>query len=466
LLNIKFNYLQEQIFLLSFFLLSGTLFWIYYFNEGHILFVSYDWVKENAYLSTLRNALTETTLPWYWNEAFYHSTNKFLSNPEFIATPDILILPWVSNGTFVIIHTLMFYYIGILGMILWMKKLRIGLLPMLFFGLLFSFNGYISAHLSVGHFQWTGYFMLPLFLLLLYEFLLRSEKEKFSVTPSLVMGSILGILFLNGSVHIAVWCIIFMILTILWDWKIYINVLVSIFIGLFLGAGRLIPAVLWFPQKSNFISGYPDFQTFIDSFTVIHEHNYPSIGGIFGTLGWWEYNIYIGFVAFIMIVFTIGWTLKKQMYPKKFKPLLAASLILAVFSLGNVFSLISNLPIPFSNIERVSSRFIAISFVLLLIFSSFGVQKILSSGSFKTKFSFSIALFFIAYELYLHSSRWKIIAIESSFKHIQQPVLSIVDHPDMFYHAVVTISWILSFTTLFMICSKLFVLRRKYTLQV
>ncbi|HBG96485.1 MAG TPA: hypothetical protein DDY14_14470, partial [Chromatiaceae bacterium] len=87
--------------------LTGIAHWVGFFNGGELALTAYDWIKEDAYLDTLRAAQVNAEIPWRWNTAFYHDTRDFLANPETILTPDILLLRWLPNGLFILLHVLM-----------------------------------------------------------------------------------------------------------------------------------------------------------------------------------------------------------------------------------------------------------------------------------------------------------------------------------------------------------------------
>ena len=307
--NVLFQHAREQnhpilksSFLIVIFIL-GVTFWTLFFNTGALSLVAYDWVKEDAYLNTLRTALKNGVIPWIWSKPFYHGTQYFLANPEVIFTPDILLLPWVSNTFFIIIHVVIMYSCGFVGSVLIARKLNLTMISILIFWLVFNFNGYIISHIAVGHLQWTGYFLLPFFFIIFSSFL-SGYKNDTSLKHSFIfkMGLLLGILIMNGSVHIAIFCSMFMITTLLWSRLMLANIASALAIGLFIGLGRLLPAAIWFPKKSDFISGYPDLGILINALTSVHNHEFK-YWGTFGTLGWWEYNIFVGFVGSFVLAF-------------------------------------------------------------------------------------------------------------------------------------------------------------------
>jgi hypothetical protein len=431
--------------------LTGIVHWVSFFNGGQLPLIAYDWAKESVYMNTLREAIVSTVFPWSWDGIILHGTEKIMANPEIVLTPDIILLRWVSNGVFALIHVILFYSIGFFGCLLIARNLKSSLVTFLFFWLIFNFNGYIIAHLAIGHFQWTGYFLLPLFFLIMAGFIRGAQvTSSLNTTYVLSMAFLLGLLFLNGSFHIAIWCLVFMAITLLWKGSIWQNVVVASLIGILLGLGRLFPAALFASQRTAVVSGYHTFVALLDAFTVPRSHEVHL---------WWEFNVYIGFVAFIILIACFIFALNrcKTIYQH---PFLAAACLFLLFSLGEVYALIAKLPFPFANIERVPSRFIIIPFMLLMITAMTGIDELFRTYPRKSKVAALILLPFTAYELALHSLLWHIDVLNQSFQHIIIPVAPLVLDQDPAYKLAVYASWSISIVT-FLVITVLFV-RNQY----
>lgn len=193
----------------------GIAHWICFFNAGDVTLMAYDWIMQSTYLNTIRVALTNGVIPWQLSDIYYHTQN-FLANPEIVLTPDIVLLRWIPNGIFVIIHVLLFYSAGFFGSLLISREKKSSFIAFLLFWLVFNFNGYLTAHLAVGHFTWTGYFLLPFFFIILSRFVTESQGAfSVDITSVLATAILLGALFLNGSFHFAVWCSLFMVIALL-----------------------------------------------------------------------------------------------------------------------------------------------------------------------------------------------------------------------------------------------------------
>jgi hypothetical protein len=447
---------RVRLYLIIALFLIGIVHWVGFFNAGDLSLAAYDWVLEGAYLNTLREAQTSGVIPWQWSIPYYHGTQNFLANPEIILTPDIVLLYWLPNGIFITIHVLLLYSVGFYGSVLVARQLNASFLAFVVFWLVFNFNGYLTARLAVGFFPWTGYFLLPFFFILLFRFVTKSQNTDFvSITSALSMALLFGVLFLNGSFHIVVWCSMFMAIALLWRWAMFPSVFTAIMVGGLLGAGRWLPAALSFPQKKFFESGYPDFGTVLDAFTSLRSHDSVPLGGMFGTMGWWEYDIYVGFIAFIGLVICFAVALKRRKAVCQM-PLLAAAAVFLLFSLGDVYALVTKLPFPFGGVERVSSRFIVMPFMLFLIIAMAGIDELFCSWPKGSKIAALMGLPFVAWELALHSLYWRVDRLDRSFEQITRPALPLISNSDHTYAFSVYAGWSVSLITFVVVVIVLF----------
>lgn len=82
----------------------------------------------------------------------------------------------------------------------------------------------------------------------------------------------------------------------------FLNVLVSIIVGGLLAANRLLPAAIFFPPIKQFVLGYATFSDLLNAFTSLRNHDFIPFGTIYTHgEGWWEYDIFIGFIAFVVL---------------------------------------------------------------------------------------------------------------------------------------------------------------------
>ena len=423
--------------------------WICFFNSGNLSLKAFDWLKEGLYLDTLRNALTNGVIPWNWDKPFYFATKKILANPEIVLTPDILLLPLLNNGIFITVHVLLMYSFGFVGSFIIAKKMRISLVAFIFFWLLFNFNGYIIAHLAVGHFEWTGYFLLPFFFIIFFKLVKLSESgSNINLGLSLFMSLLLFLLFLNGSVHIAIWCCMFMMITAIWKWSLFPNIVIAIFGGALLALGRLLPAALWFPAKYlSFNEGYTGLSSFFKAMTDYTYH--------FN----WESNIYIGWSGFIYLTIGILFAFNRKRF-LSLKPFLFTAIIFLILSYSNNYQILTKIGIPFAFVERAPTRFIVMPFLLLLIISMKGGDKLFSSKPMIIKIDALIFIPLIIYGLFVGSKFWWLVHFEQPFKNVTKPLRSIVPYISRTYAYDVFASWSFSVISLITIVIILFNCRK------
>ncbi|NET73813.1 MAG: hypothetical protein F6K62_23625, partial [Sphaerospermopsis sp. SIO1G2] len=89
--------------------------WLWFLNSGDFPLTFQDWHKEALYLNTLREAMVDGYWPLQGAEPYVQGTSAFFAIPEVVLTPDIFLLPLLNNGTFIVLHLLIFYVIGFIG---------------------------------------------------------------------------------------------------------------------------------------------------------------------------------------------------------------------------------------------------------------------------------------------------------------------------------------------------------------
>jgi hypothetical protein len=441
---------------LSAVLLLGAIFWIWFFR-GQIQTPSFhDWVKEYVYLDTLREAQTGSRIPFEWDAPFYHDTTKFLANPEVVMTPDIVALRWISSSSFILFHTLLLYAIGFAGSLSLARKLRAGVPEFVLFWLIFNFNGYAMSHLAIGHFQWTGYFLLPWFFSFASE-LSGKTTPKEALPPALKIGLVVGGLILNGSFHFAVWCCAWLLIMAIVNWRILVPALAAIAAGIGIGLGRLIPAAQYFPKAGGFSSGYPNLAVLLQALVVPKVVNTPLIGGKYDVLGWWEYDLYMGFAALLLLLAAAGYLLVRRSVKRQL-PMIVAALVFALASYGDLYFSVSRLPL--ASIERVSARFLVMTFMTLLLLAVAGLADFRREHQSAGLLVELIAGIVIALELGYHALMWRIATMRTIWELEIPPARHIVPSADTTYVATVQWSWVASLVSVITVAALLWWLSR------
>jgi hypothetical protein len=431
--------------------LLGLAHWTLFFNWGDIAFRhNEDWSKEHDYYVILQEALRTGRVPYRMTEE-YQETDRFLGLPETNLSPQILLLPWLDIGRFLWLNTLLLYSLGFAGCLLIRQRYRLGLAPFAMFFLLFSFNGFITSHLAVGHSMWGGYFLLPFAVLHVLEIV----EEEASLVPALKLALVLFVLMLQGSFHIVIWVWMLLLLLVAFNpryWKQ--GALVLAFSG-WLSFFRLLPAAVTFGGRSarGFWAGYPTLTEVLDGFIGLHDRDYPAADGgwtlshISGHhLRWWEYDMYVGLLGLAaLIVFGIYCRFRDTptLESCRYRALDAPLLVLTFLSLNYFYLFVANLPIPLLNAEGVTSRFLIIPVLMLLVISAIRMQRLLEG----VKMTPGLLVLLVgglaqtAFSLAEHSFVWKI-------KPAEEPVVPTIqllsDAPDRVYVACIWVSAVVS----------------------
>jgi len=438
----------------------GILHWAIFFQFGNLPFVGNDtWPQEHYYYSVLRASITERVIPYYVSPARRDSRNvtfrglstgprpinpqhgdlfdetdtdityifvnlqwqpwdrhsiKFLGIPETNLSPQVALLPLIGLGNFVLVNTWIMYSLGFVGCLLIRKRFQLSLLPFIFLFLLFNFNGHITAHLSVGHTMWLGYFLLPFFFLLILD--LAQYQEQPRLRLAMPLSLVLFAIVLQGSIHFYIWCLLFLALFGLFNrhhWKV---ASLTIALSLCLSAVRWLPAMFTYAgyYRSGFYSEYI-FSTFVDALTTIYTYGQlPGLRVPPGPTGWWEFDIFIGiigvaFIAYFGIYLRFGGN--PNLDSHRFRALDFPILIFVLISFGVGYDLIRDLHIPLlSTIERVPARVFIMPLVALIMISSIRMDSFLDTVDKKITFKLVAlaAAVLLAYQLNSHSLFWKV----------------------------------------------------------
>jgi len=429
---------------------GGMIHWLWFLNYGHMSFNHHDWGKEFIYYSILRHAITSGTMPYHIPLAF-QGTNRFLALPETNLSPQIFLLPLMSVGTFLVLNVLLLYSAGFVGSLLLKRRYGLSLLSFTVFFLLFNFNGHIVAHLGVGHSMWAGYFLLPFLFLFLLELLEGAPWRTSSIKIAFVISAIL----LQGSFHVYIWCLLFLILLLAFNWRFAKPLVTAIVVSGVLSAYRLLPALfaLW-GKKEKFVWSYPTPLELLDALTTIREQP-PERLRPWGNAGWWEYDIYVGLVGLALILVFGVWLRfnKREEFDRlRFAALDVPIFAMALLSVSYFQAFITRIPVPILKSERVPMRFIVIPVVLLALLSSIRMEAVLArvKQTFKLRFVAIATLVLMALSFLDHSYLWSIGRLDKQFasRAADLTVPPIESVPDSLYKAIVTASIAVSLAAL------------------
>jgi hypothetical protein len=385
--------------------------WIWFFGVQPLALDFEDWPKERAYLDVLREALTTRTVPYHMDYEL-QMTHRYLAIPETPFAPQSLLLPFLSNGQFVTFQTCFMFLVGLAGCWQLARRFDWGAFTLLTFTVVFSFNGFITSRLAVGHFMWSGYYLFPWMLLTV----LRLLDEPGSIRRMVEMSWVVFALFLNGSFHLAVWWMMFLVVLALVRpaallWPVGLSLAMAGALCLF----RVAPAAVTFGGvKRTFGTGFPDFVVMMQALAMRLPYDAPWVKTPWIDLGWWEFNHFVGLPA---LVFTLYFALKPR--PADYQPgfnrnlLMIGSGVLAVLSLSVFYALIASLPLPLFNSERITTRFISVAFFVAIFCAS---DRFNREASHLPRAWQALALALLLQtliEFALHSNAWRLGALEA-----------------------------------------------------
>ncbi|HVP58806.1 MAG TPA: hypothetical protein VMU02_11990 [bacterium] len=439
-----------KIVILSLIFAAGVLHWVLFLNHGDLSFRLEDWGKEFIFYSVVRQAINSGTVPYHISVRFYE-TDRFLGIPETNLAPHVLLLPLMSTGGFVLFDLLLLYALGFLGLLFLARRYNLSLIAFAAFFLLFNFNGHITAHIGVGHSAWTGYFLLPWLFLFMMEVI---EGHATRMTP-LKLALVLFAMVLKGSFHLYIWCLILLALVVAFNWRQTRPILWGIVASLALSLFRLVPAAFTLlGRREKFIWSYPTINDLVDAMVTIRQQT-PDRLKLWGTAGWWEYDMYVGIIGFALLVYFGIWlrfSRRDDLKPYKYPALDLPLVVMLLLALSYFQGFITRIPFPPLRIERVATRFVLVPVATLSLISVIRLEQVLRgiAKTLRVRFLEIAALALMALSFVDHSFLWSVPHLEQVFKDKLKDTLtpSITSRPDGGYEAIVIVSAVASLVAL------------------
>jgi len=432
---------------------GGIVHWFYFLHGGEMTFQAFDWTREYSLYSVIQAAVRQMRIPYFVDHPFFY-TERFIAIPDTNLSPQVFLLNWLDIPQFILANALFMYSLFFAGCLLLMRRYRLPPFAFLAMVTLAGLNGTITAHLAVGHSMWIGVLLLPFFAYTVLE-IVQQDAEARSAKPAVLLGLVLFGMFLQGALHLMIWCWMFLGFLALGSWRYLKPVATALALSVLLSSFRFIPAVLTFQNFGyDYISGFPSLGDLWAGLTRIRDLEYPHIGGFFGTLGWHEYDVFIGLVGVAFLVgFGIYLRVKKDpaLDSIRFAPLDVPIILVTLLSINYAYLVVARLPIPLVNSERVSSRFLIVPLVMLIVLSSirFGwfLPTIRRSAGAQTLFLAAYVV--LVTDLGMHSFTWRLGRMENQFPHVPYTMAyHIVHQVDPGYVASVNFGIALSLATL------------------
>lgn len=448
--------------------LAGILLWGYFLNFGAIPFNFLDWAEISAArIAFVRDAVLKGALPLHMPDgsALRNVTDRFFAIPDVSITPQMVLLRFMSVGTYVYANTVLLYALGLWGLWVLRRKLSLSLASFTVLALLFSFNGYITAHFSVGHVNYAGgYFFFPWLVVLVIDMLRGDASWRWVAKISLL----LLVIFLQGAFNQFVWILFFLALIAVFSWKYIPQVLKAGTFALLLSMVRILPPTLELSKFDNdFLSGYPTLLDFFKSLTVIVlPEQSLAMRSPLNPLGWWELDLYIGAAgtAFLLFFGVILW-LRRRKDTDGFDSLLVPLSVVFVFSFGMFYKVFHAAHFPLLDAVRVSARMMSLVFVFVLVAAGVTFQRWLDARrpAPVIRLGFLALLVLNAGDLWQHLKVWRVMNAVKAFPVAPVDVaLKVVsNHPDAPYTNMLIIGGVISLLALFFLTYAVFALDRR-----
>ena len=415
----------------------GVQHWQAYYTAGNVRLDTQDWRLTRTYWDTVSYAIDTRQIPYFTAEGIAH-TERFIGDPDPAWNPLLAFADRVTPAEFALINTLIFYSVGFVGLLLVRRRYGLSLVSFTVLFLLFNFNGFITSHITVGHFSWVGYFFYPFLILFLLEMV--EDDDRAALRAGLKTGVVIAVMALFGSFHMIVW----------WGWALVLfgpftprrlpAVLAALASAGLLSAYRYLPVAFGMSDyEMDFRTGFPTLQYLLDGLTAVRTFDYTyqlesalDLRALTG-LKWWEFDMFISIVGFLFVAgfgiilrFVRLEPLRRLRYGELDMPIA----LMAAFSMAALYEPIFNMPLPFLNSERVTSRFFIIPLLLLLVIACIRFDRLLPeiARGVRSRILVLVLIWQMSTALSLHSYLWHISRLEARFREIygtmpEEPVI-------------------------------------------
>lgn len=489
--NPKINFI---VFIVLYFI--GLINWLFFFNFGNVSLFYEDWYFYFQIYSTWKEALKDFKIPFFItifsDEVFGEDTGfgstLFFAKPWSFFQPQIILLYFLSVKNYIIFNYLLFYTILFYSLILWSNYFNLKIISRSFLLLIIIFNGKFFSQTGLGGPQMTfGYMLVPLlfwFFKNSFFEITNSNRFKNIIYFSLFLAFVLA----QTDVHIFYQMILVCSLIIIFYPKKYLYFLISILITIILSTWFWAPVYFFgldniynnisedhwryygmfgygfqngfagntlIPYSkfdSTLISAikmiYNIFLHYFESMTAHHNAGMPNTH---------EYNLYINYLGFIMLVSFLFYFLrntswKYQISSEKLKLLISCVLIFFIASGPFHYFIIKFIKsfVDFSLVDAVPSRYFYYVFIIICLTSALGYEGFLKKNNSQiVKLLSCLSLLFLLFLLINHSMTWYIqnsfnLSVSKNYDDILEITFhQSEEHDD--YKIIVILSYLFSF---------------------
>lgn len=425
--------------------------WGIFFNWGNFSINFEDWaVVWATRLEAWRLALQDNTLPFHLSDigAMRSSGDRYFTVGDMVFTPQVILLKWMSVQMYTLVNQILLALVGTWFLVRFRNKYRLSVAAFTFMFLLFHFNGFIVTHMSEGHLSWGGYYLFPAFIFYLTE--IRDGKVGWKTAGAIawIMMFMMG----QGSLHHYVWCLLALGFLTIIDWKHAPGYIKAIGFSVLLGIFRLIPSFYFefgrITTGLELLGGYPSVGEFVKSLLYNVGPKLAMPGQLFreSELGYWEFSLFIGKIAFVAIGLLIVVQLLVALRDRSIPYLLLTAAFLTVLSIDDMFFKVFFYQPMIVGTERVISRFAGLALVIVIMISSIQLQRIfdrlVGARIWLVSLLSPVVLGGIGFELWRHMQQWSVVQAAKDFPYLWRDLsrIKITNHSDPIYFQVLAVS--------------------------
>jgi hypothetical protein len=440
--------------------LAGILLWGYFLNWGGMDFTVHDWGEiTGPRLFFLQDAVRSGQLPLHISDPFALGgvTDRFLSIPDEILSPQVFLLRFMSVGRFVFVDVCLLYSLGFLGLLWLRRRFSLSFFAVTILFLLFNFNGHILAHYSIGHATWGGYFLFPWFAVLVFNLIGGERGWGWVAKISLLLFAI----FLQGSFHQYVWTLLFLGFLAFSNRKNFLTIFWGIVFSILTSMARILPPVLlvsYYANTNQYLAGYLSLSDIWASMVTVLDYG-SSARTTLNTqpVRIWELTLYTGLIGGVFLLyFGIFRWLKGNKGSFLYKELAVPVFGMLILSLDSVYRIVRLIPIPLLAGERVASRIISLPFVFVLILAVIELQRWLDQANRSTSGLRigALGLMIIAcHDLWENFYTWSVLYVATTSEHIEfaESRWLVKNHSDPLYLHAIEAGCLVSFLSIVLV---------------
>ncbi len=437
---------------------AGLVGWAYVVGWGLTPLDFHDWTDINfPRLLFLQNALRGGEWPLHMagSASLHGVTDRFLTLPDVITSPQSLLLLVLPIQTFAVVDVLLHYAVGFWGLVVLRRQLEWSLAVFALAALLFLFNGHILAHYGVGQFTWGSYFLFPL----LAGFLMRFLDGDDSWTLLAKFAGVMFYIVLAGGQHHFTWILLLLTLMLPFCWQRKGWLIGAVAASGLLSAVRLLPPVLELQAFRGAglvddVVGYPSLWHLLMSLVVLRRETATFNAALPGNLwffdsGFYEFNAYVGVAGFVVLVVGVVRWLRDA--SPRYAALIVPVFLMTALSIGSAYRIVRATGIPLLEGERYTSRLFSVPLFFLMVMAASAIDRWLKSAAVSAwhRALALVTLAFVAIDIGGSVRLWRPAISSSLFGRSQfdAAASAVVQRPDGAYLAVVLAGALISTVT-------------------